>query len=109
MCCIGLSCILLCSGNQKSPTSTEDVQGDSKSLDADLQNEPEVELIYPLFIAKYDYTSKTGKEMSFKRGDQFFIINNNDDDWWVARTKYTGQEGCVPNNYISKSPLDAEE
>ena len=82
---------------------------DDKPLDVDTQETSEVELIYPLYIAKYDYASRSDNEMSFKRGDQFFIINNDNKDWWYARAKHSGEEGHVPNNYVTKSPIDAEE
>lgn len=104
----------MCLGTQGPSTSLSDPGGtlspdnDVDKPDNDL-GQPEVELIYPLFIAKFDYTSKGDREMSFKRGDQFYIINNDDNDWWFARAKHSGQEGCVPNNYITRSPLDAEE
>ena len=47
--------------------------------------------------------------MSFKRGDLFFITNNENNDWWHAKAKHSGEEGCVPNNYITEAPLGAEE
>lgn len=100
----------MCTDEQRRlPTSSEDLPDDSKALDIDIQDTLGVEPIYPLYIARYDYTSRSDIEMSFKRGDQFYIINNDNNDWWYARAKHSGEEGCVPNNYISKAPLDAEE
>ena len=96
----------MCSGEQRSPTYSDEVL---ESSNVDLQDASDVEPIFPLFIAKYDYTSRVDNGMSFRRGDQFYVINNDDKDWWFARAKHSGQEGCVPNNYIAKSPLDAEE
>ena len=107
----------MCLGTQRSSTPLENVSdpGDSPLPDNGVDKpdsnlgSPEVELIFPLYIAKYDYTSKGDREMSFKRGDQFYIINDDDNDWWFARAKHSSQEGCVPNNYITRAPLDAEE
>ena len=100
----------MCSDEQRElPTSSENMPDGGEPLDVDVQETSEVEPIYPLYIARYDYTSRSDNEMSFKRGDQFFIINNDNNDWWYARAKHSDQEGCVPNNYIAKSPIDAEE
>lgn len=110
-------------GTQKPlPTLAENVPDNSKpshvsedKLENVSEDTPEgmsepAEPIYLLYIAKYDYRAKTENEMSFKRGDQLYIINKNDgEDWWFAKAKYSGQEGCVPNNYITKSHLDTEE
>jgi len=65
---------------------------------------------YPLFVGKYDYSSRTDDDFSFKKGDLMYIINNDDDDWWLARVKHSGQEGYIPSNYVVDfNLLDAEE
>ena len=68
------------------------------------------ESTHPLFVAKYDYKSRTDKDMSFNKGDKLYIINNDDKDWWFARAKSSGQEGCVLSSYVAESnSLEAEE
>ena len=65
---------------------------------------------YPLVVGKYDYSSRTDDDLSFKKGDLLCIINADDGDWWYARSKTTGQEGYIPNNYVAEhNTLDAEE
>ena len=39
-----------------------------------------------------------------------YIINSNEGDWWHARSKDSGNEGYIPNNYVTEyKPLDAQE
>ena len=65
---------------------------------------------YSLFVGKYDYSSRTDDDLGFKKGDLLYIINTDERDWWFARSKSTGQEGYIPNNYIAEyNTLDAEE
>ena len=65
---------------------------------------------YPLYRAKYDfYLEEDDKYLSFKKGDLMYMLNMVE-DWWFARSKQTGQEGYVPNNYVAEcNSLDAEE
>ena len=65
---------------------------------------------YPLFVGKYDYSSKTDGDLNFKKGDLLYIINTDEGDWWFARSKSTGQEGYIPNNFVTEyNSLDAEQ
>lgn len=71
---------------------------------------PMKEPSYPLFVGKYDYSSRTDDDLSFKKGDLLYIINTDEGDWWFAKSKQTGQEGYIPNNYVAEyKSLDAEE
>ena len=79
-------------------------------MNVNSQDSSEVESTPPLFIAKYDYKSRTNTDMSFKKGDQLFIINDDNKDWWFARAKHSDQKGRVPSSYVVKiSSLDVEE
>ena len=66
---------------------------------------------YPLYRGKYDfYFEEDDKYLSFKKGDLMYMLNMVEEDWWFARSKQTGQEGYVPNNYVAEcNSLDAEE
>ena len=66
---------------------------------------------YPLYIGKYEFISvDDNKYLSFKKGDLMYMLNMVEEDWWFARSKQTGQEGYVPNNYVAAfNTLDAEE
>ena len=75
-----------------------------------VQEMPEVELNYPLFVAKYGYTSRTDDDLGFKKGDSLYILDMDDRDWWFAKAKHTGQEGYIPSNYVAEfNSLEAEE
>ena len=65
---------------------------------------------YPLFIAKYGYSSRTDDDLGFEKGDLLYIIDAEEADWWLARSKQTYQEGYIPSNFVAEyGSLDAEE
>ena len=64
--------------------------------------EPDPIAAYPLFIAKYDFSSESDEDLSFKKGDLLYIINPDEGDWWYAKAKHTGREGYIPQNYVTK-------
>ena len=65
---------------------------------------------WPLFVAKYDYDSRTEDDLGFRKGDLLYIINTEEGDWWYAQHKDNGGKGFVPSNYIAEyKSLDAEE
>ena len=62
-----------------------------------------------LYVGKYDYHARKTDELSFKKGDIFYITRS-DGDWWYARLRDSGQEGYVPSNFIAEfNSLNAEE
>eukprot|EP00118_Oscarella_pearsei_P003220 m.13469 g.13469 ORF g.13469 m.13469 type:complete len:510 (+) comp24815_c0_seq1:122-1651(+) len=64
----------------------------------------------PLFVAKYDYEARTDEDLSFSKGDHLFIIDNSEGNWWKARSKLTGRDGYIPNNYVAPAKtLDAHD
>lgn len=68
------------------------------------------EVTFPVYVAKYDYNSRTDEDLSFKAGDHIYIISTGEGDWWFARSKVTGYEGYVPSNFLAEiKSLDAEE
>jgi len=65
---------------------------------------------FPVFVAKYSYWAQSTDQLNFKKGDLLYIIETIEEGWWYARSKRSGQEGYVPNNYVTKyKSLDAEE
>ena len=65
---------------------------------------------YPLFVAIYDYSVEEDKYLGFKKGDLLYIMNTDEGDWWFAKSKHTGQEGYIPNNFVTEyKSVDAEE
>ena len=70
----------------------------------------EAGLTVSLFVAEYDYSTRTNGDLSFQRGDLLYILNSDNEDWWLARAKHSGQEGYIPSNYVVeyKPKLDTE-
>jgi len=62
-----------------------------------------------LYVAKYDYSTDDSDDLSFNKGDLFYILSNKG-DWWLAKEKHSGKEGYIPSNYVAKfQSLEAEE
>lgn len=49
-------------------------------------------------IARFDYSGRTSRELSFKKGAWLFLYRRASDDWWEGR--YNGVDGLVPHQYI---------
>lgn len=64
---------------------------------------------YPVFIALYDYETRTKEDLRFKKGEHLEILDNKQGDWWFARSKKTRMEGYIPSNYVAKlKSIEAE-
>ncbi|XP_063072117.1 SLIT-ROBO Rho GTPase-activating protein 2 isoform X2 [Engraulis encrasicolus] len=50
-------------------------------------------------IARYDYSGRTNRELSFKKGASLLLYNRASDDWWEGR--HNGASGLVPHQYIT--------
>lgn len=65
--------------------------------------------IYPIFIALYDYETRTEEDLGFKKGEHLEILDNKQGDWWFARSKKTRLKGYIPSNYVAKlKSIEAE-
>ncbi|CAM1308149.1 SPTAN1 (predicted), partial [Pycnogonum litorale] len=51
-------------------------------------------------MALYDYTEKSPREVSMKKGDVLTLLNSNNKDWW--KVEVNDRQGFVPNTYIKK-------
>uniref|UniRef100_A0A8B9JSG8 SLIT-ROBO Rho GTPase-activating protein 2 n=1 Tax=Astyanax mexicanus TaxID=7994 RepID=A0A8B9JSG8_ASTMX len=49
-------------------------------------------------IARFDYSGRTNRELSFKKGASLLLYHRASDDWWEGR--HNGAEGLVPHQYI---------
>ncbi|CAB1314701.1 unnamed protein product, partial [Coregonus sp. 'balchen'] len=49
-------------------------------------------------IARFDYSGRTNRELSFKKGASLLIFQRASDDWWEGR--HNGVDGLVPHQYI---------
>lgn len=50
--------------------------------------------------ALYDYTEKSPRELSMKKGDVLTLLNNANKDWW--KVELNDRQGFVPASYIKK-------
>ncbi|XP_031423701.1 SLIT-ROBO Rho GTPase-activating protein 2 isoform X3 [Clupea harengus] len=50
-------------------------------------------------IARYDYSGRTNRELSFKKGASLLLYRRASDDWWEGR--HNGASGLVPHQYIA--------
>lgn len=49
-------------------------------------------------VAQYDFTGRTERELSFKKGDILVVFNQVSSDWWEGA--FNGREGLIPDKYI---------
>ncbi|XP_051528662.1 SLIT-ROBO Rho GTPase-activating protein 2 isoform X2 [Myxocyprinus asiaticus] len=49
-------------------------------------------------IARFDYTGRTNRELSFKKGASLLLYHRASEDWWEGR--HNGTDGLVPHQYI---------
>ncbi|XP_051932810.1 SLIT-ROBO Rho GTPase-activating protein 2 isoform X1 [Hippocampus zosterae] len=49
-------------------------------------------------IARFDYSGRTSRELSFKKGASLLLYQRASDDWWEGR--HNGVDGLVPHQYI---------
>ena len=54
-----------------------------------------------LYVALYDYQSRTQGDLPFNQGDLFEILQA-DGDWWMARHQTTKREGYIPSVYVAE-------
>ncbi|XP_064154858.1 SLIT-ROBO Rho GTPase-activating protein 3 isoform X2 [Anguilla rostrata] len=55
-------------------------------------------------IAKFDYTGRTPRELSFKKGASLLLYLRASEDWWEGR--HNGVDGLIPHQYIVVQDLD---
>ena len=53
-------------------------------------------------VGEYDYSGDKNFDLSFKRGERFYIISMECSDWWLAQSLKTGKVGFIPSNYAAK-------
>lgn len=55
------------------------------------------------YVAQYDYTARTGEDLSFNAGDTLEALDKSNGDWWLAQA-LTGvsahKRGYIPANYV---------
>jgi spectrin alpha len=56
-------------------------------------------------VALYDYTEKSPREVSVKKGDVLTLINSNNKDWW--KVEINDRQGFVPAAYVKKIEVES--
>ncbi|EMP30316.1 SLIT-ROBO Rho GTPase-activating protein 1, partial [Chelonia mydas] len=56
-------------------------------------------------IAKFDYTGRSARELSFKKGASLLLYHRASEDWWEGR--HNGIDGLVPHQYIVVQDIEA--
>ncbi|XP_033642963.1 spectrin alpha chain, non-erythrocytic 1-like isoform X1 [Asterias rubens] len=51
-------------------------------------------------VALYDYTEKSPREVSMKKGDILVLLNSSNKDWW--KVEVNDRQGFVPAAYVKK-------
>ncbi|XP_062324333.1 SLIT-ROBO Rho GTPase-activating protein 2 isoform X2 [Osmerus eperlanus] len=49
-------------------------------------------------IARFDYSGRTNRELSFKKGASLLLFQRASEEWWEGR--HNGMDGLVPHQYI---------
>ncbi|XP_067360442.1 SLIT-ROBO Rho GTPase-activating protein 2 isoform X5 [Channa argus] len=49
-------------------------------------------------VARFDYSGRTSRELSFKKGASLLLYQRASDDWWEGQ--HNGVDGLVPHQYI---------
>uniref|UniRef100_A0A4W5KDW4 SH3 domain-containing protein n=1 Tax=Hucho hucho TaxID=62062 RepID=A0A4W5KDW4_9TELE len=49
-------------------------------------------------IARFDYSGRTNRELSFNKGASLLLFQRVSDDWWEGQ--HNGVDGLVPHQYI---------
>ncbi|KAJ8033357.1 Tyrosine-protein kinase STK [Holothuria leucospilota] len=63
-----------------------------------------------IYVALYDYTQRTHKDLGFRKGEVFEVLDRTDAAWWLARSTISRREGYIPSNYVAEQKtLEAEE
>lgn len=59
-------------------------------------------------LALYDYTEKSPREVSMKKGDLLTLLNASNKDWW--KVEVNDRQGFVPAAYVKKvDPAAAQQ
>ncbi|XP_031414502.1 SLIT-ROBO Rho GTPase-activating protein 1b isoform X2 [Clupea harengus] len=70
-------------GEQDGGTETQTSEDEAEPLEA---------------IAKFDYSGRSARELSFKKGTCLQLFQRASDDWWEGR--HNGSTGLIPHQYI---------
>ncbi|KAL4622413.1 SLIT-ROBO Rho GTPase-activating protein 2 isoform X1 [Arapaima gigas] len=78
--------------DEAAPDTTSELQNSDDGCSIVSESEP-VEA-----VARYDYTGRTDRELSFKKGASLLLYHRASSDWWEGR--HNGVDGLVPHQYV---------
>ncbi|XP_036388983.1 SLIT-ROBO Rho GTPase-activating protein 2-like [Megalops cyprinoides] len=55
-------------------------------------------------VARFDYSGRTTRELSFQKGAPLLLFHRASDDWWEGR--HNGVDGLVPHQYVAVHDMD---
>lgn len=64
------------------------------------QEQPGGQLGKECVVALYDYSEKSPREVSMKKGDILTLLNSTNKDWW--KVEVHDRQGFVPASYVKK-------
>lgn len=94
-------CILETSRNSIDAVD-EDDEDETSSIPSD-EEEPEVKEA----LALHDFEGRSGRELSFKKGETLVLYTQASHDWWEGCCH--GQEGLIPDKYIAVKQTGRED
>uniref|UniRef100_A0A183DQ64 SH3 domain-containing protein n=1 Tax=Gongylonema pulchrum TaxID=637853 RepID=A0A183DQ64_9BILA len=71
------------------------------------QEQPGGQLGRECVMALYDYTEKSPREVSIKKGDVLTLLNSTNKDWW--KVEVNDRQGFVPAAYVKKVEAGAAQ
>ncbi|KAI7829170.1 cortical protein marker for cell polarity-domain-containing protein [Kickxella alabastrina] len=63
---------------------------------------------YPVFYAKFTFSSRETGELGFRAGERVFVIDQSDEIWWMGIVDHGAdqplEQGVFPATYVSSEP-----
>ncbi|KAL3852225.1 hypothetical protein ACJMK2_015896 [Sinanodonta woodiana] len=76
----------------------EEEEEEEEEESSSIQSDDEDTEVYEA-TALYDFSGRTGRELTFKKGDNLILYTKASEDWWEGA--FAGNEGLIPANYVS--------
>ncbi|KAJ2162384.1 hypothetical protein GGF46_000748 [Coemansia sp. RSA 552] len=68
---------------------------------------------YPVFYAKFTFSSRETGELGFRAGERVFVIDQSDEIWWMGIVDHGSnqplEQGVFPATYVSSDPPESTE
>ncbi|KAJ2492050.1 hypothetical protein IWW37_001764 [Coemansia sp. RSA 2050] len=68
---------------------------------------------YPVFYAKFTFSSRETGELGFRAGERVFVIDQSDEIWWMGIADHGSdqplEQGVFPATYVSGAPPESTD